>query len=189
MANFEIAFPKTLKWEGPIGPKGFVNDPVDPGGATQSGIIFLLWKKYAYKVGMQPTVEALRNMTEEQAKLIYKDFFWDRMWGDKIHNQSVANLLFDTMVNLDELKLVRGSVASTAIQMIQKHAATTVDGLMGPHTLNAINTVNQAVMFEGFKDARIIYYEDLAKRKPQMEKFLKGWLARVNDFHFEQQTV
>ena len=74
MADFEKAIPLILKHEG-----GWVDDKDDLGGATNRGIIFKVFKLYAEQLGLLPTKEALKTLTEAQAKQIYKLQFWDKM--------------------------------------------------------------------------------------------------------------
>ena len=42
MASFDAFFPTLLKYEG-----GFVNDPVDPGGATNKGVTMAAFRHCA----------------------------------------------------------------------------------------------------------------------------------------------
>ena len=171
MADFEKAIPHVLKWEG-----GFVNHPADPGGATNRGIIFSLFKEYAKSLGLLPNVDALKSLTEAQAKKIYKSHFWDKMQGDKFTDQSIANITFDGFVNS----------GYNGIKIVQRMAGTKTDGIIGTNSLFVINSAVPQVLFESIKDERIRYYESLAERKPQMQVFLKGWLNRINSFNYEQ---
>ena len=42
---------------------GYVNDPADPGGATNKGIIFRTFKKWANSdLGIEPTLGNLQNL-------------------------------------------------------------------------------------------------------------------------------
>lgn len=174
MAEFEKAIPHTLKWEG-----GFVNHPADPGGATNRGITFNLFKQYAKSLGFMPTVDALKNMTEVQAKSIYKVHFWDKMRGLEFKDQSVANITFDAFVNC----------GYNGIKIVQRMAGTNDDGIIGPNSLTAINGANPKVLFDSIKEERVNYYKDLAERKPQMGVFLRGWLNRVDSFVYKNYEL
>jgi hypothetical protein len=46
-----------------------------------------------------PTVEDIINISSKTSMLIYKHEFWNCIQGDLIKNQSVALLLYDTIVN------------------------------------------------------------------------------------------
>jgi lysozyme family protein len=170
MGNFSESIPHVLKWEG-----GFVDHPADPGGATNRGIILSLFKQYASELGLEPNVDALKLLTEEQAKRIYKKHFWDKMRGDDFRNQRVADITFDAFVNC----------GYNGTKITQRCAGTKPDGIIGPNSLEAINISMPETLFNKIKLARIEYYENLATRKPQMKVFLKGWLNRINSFKYE----
>ena len=86
MADFNKAIGKTLSKEGG---SRFTDDPQDRGGATKYGI-----SQRSY-----PNLD-IRNLTEHQAREIYKRDFWDRVRGDEVSSQPVAENLFDTCVNM-----------------------------------------------------------------------------------------
>ncbi|WP_202115095.1 glycosyl hydrolase 108 family protein [Gilliamella sp. Pas-s27] len=57
-----------LKHEG-----GYVNNPNDSGGATNKGIAWNTWVSYAKQdLGIEPTLENLKKLTDEQAEIIYR---------------------------------------------------------------------------------------------------------------------
>lgn len=172
MADFEKAIPIILKHEG-----GYVDHPADPGGATNRGIIFSLFKQYAKAIGLLPTLDALKSLTEDQAKFIYREHFWDRMHGDLFNDQQVANIVFDAYVNC----------GVSALKMLQREIGTAADGVVGPNTMAVVNAANPHLLFDGYKDARKDYYIRLAERKPALKVFLKGWLNRVEAFKYEIQ--
>ena len=167
MAEFDLAIPVILKHEG-----GYVNHPSDPGGATNRGIIFKLFKRYATLLGLEPTIDALKGLTELQAKQIYRLEFWDKMSGDQFKSQKVANIVFDGFVNM----------GNRALKMLQVEIGVSADGAIGPKTLETVNAGNETIIFQGYKDRRIKYYNDLVARKPELSVFLKGWMNRINSF-------
>lgn len=173
MANFDKFFPELLKHEG-----GFVDHPDDPGGATNKGVTMKTFKLYAQKLlGVEPTLENLKNLTDEQAGKIYKTMYWDRIKGDDIEFQELANIVFDFYVNA-------GANASKLLQRVLNDMGQdiAVDGGIGPKTLGAIDNVDQKELYRRYKQGRITYYKDLVERKPKLNVFLKGWLNRVNSF-------
>lgn len=170
MADFNKAIPHILKWEG-----GWVDHPNDPGGKTNRGITFTTFGRVAKPVlGIAPTVENLKNLTEDQAKKIYRSEFWDKMMGDAIKDQSVATIIFDGFVNMGR----------HAIRIAQDVVNVDRDGIVGSKTINAINAANAVELFANIKQARIDYYNNLAVNKPAMKVFLKGWLNRINSFEY-----
>jgi len=169
MANFYTAVELVLKHEG-----GFVNHPSDPGGATNRGITYNLFKRYAGLLLVPKTVDSLKNLTEEQAKYIYQREFWDRMKGSFFKDQQVANIAFDGFVNM----------GIKAIKLLQKEVGAWADGVIGNESIQAINSANPTILFNGYKDARIKFYIDLIARKPELAVFKKGWLNRINSFNY-----
>lgn len=169
MADFEKSIHIILKHEGL-----FADHPKDPGGATMRGITFTLFKRYADWLGVAPTVEVLKTLTEGQAKVIYKAEFWDKMQGDKFKSQRVADIVFDAYVNM----------GPRALKIFQTEIGVEADGVIGPVTLSILNNANPLLVFEGFKDARIYFYNNLAKQNPNMKVFLNGWLNRINSFNY-----
>lgn len=92
MADFELAFPITMRHEG-----GFVDDPDDPGGITNRGVTARMWE--AWK-GRMVTVEEMKALTVEDVKPFYKARFWDVLGLGKEEDQGRANSLFDFFVNV-----------------------------------------------------------------------------------------
>lgn len=166
MANFKPAFERTLKYEG-----GVANHPNDPGGLTNSGITLATFSKY-YEGG----ADALLHMTHEQCYTIYRKGFWNKIWGDDINSQSVAELFYDTAVNIG---------VKRAIEKMQMLLGVKVDGVVGKITLKAINDKNPQTLFNEYHDVRVAYYKQLVAKKPQMKCFLNGWLNRCRAFKFE----
>lgn len=173
MADFEKAIPHILKWEG-----GYVNHPKDPGGETKYGITDRLDGKVDGMVDLDGDGigdVSVKGLTVDQAKALYKRLFWNRMKGDLILNQQVADLIFDGYVNMG----VNG------LKVAQRAAKVVDDGKFGPATITAINKSNAYVLYKDIKSYRVIFYTDLVKRKPDMAVFLKGWMNRVNGFVFK----
>jgi lysozyme family protein len=175
MASFDAFFPVLLKHEG-----GFVNDPVDPGGATNKGVTMGVFKECAQKyLGVAPTLENLKALTDAQAGRIYKPLYWDKVCGDQIALQELANIVFDFQVNA-------GGSASKLLQRVLNELgakpALEVDGDVGPGTLAALAKADAKAVYRRFKEGRIAYYQDLVARRPPLGKFLNGWIKRVNSF-------
>jgi lysozyme family protein len=151
MADFKLAIPIVLQNEG-----GYVNDPNDPGGETKYGI-----SKHAY-----PDVD-IKNLTEEQASDIYLRDFWK---FDGIKIQEVANKVFDSYVNLKH----------TAIRLAQNCVGLPQDGLYGPRTEAAINSMSPTYFLTSYRQALVTYYRELTNDHPIFERYLTGWLRRAN---------
>jgi lysozyme family protein len=173
MADFNAFFPKLLGFEG-----GFVDDPADPGGATNKGITMKTFSGCARNLlGIEPTLGNLKALTDEQAGKIYKALYWDKVRGDDIALQELADIVFDFYVNA-------GGNATKLLQKVMNAAGAhvAVDGAIGPATIQALQGLDQKDIYRRYKQGRIDYYRDLAANHPSLAKFLKGWLNRVNAF-------
>jgi lysozyme family protein len=175
MASFDAFFPTLLKHEG-----GFVNDPVDPGGATNKGITMGTFERCAGQyLGIEPTVENLKALTDAQAGRIYKPLYWDKVRGDEIELQELANIVFDFQVNA-------GGNASKLLQKALNDLGASppleVDGAIGPATIAALKGMDQSEVYRRYKQGRVGYYKDLVAERPALGKFLNGWLNRVSSF-------
>jgi lysozyme family protein len=153
MADFNKAFEKVLKFEG-----GYVNDKSDSGGETKYGI-----SKKAY-----PGID-IKSLTLEDVKAIYKKFYWNKIKGNEINNQKIAELIFDTAVNMGVRRAVK--IAQTCL-------GVKVDGIVGNKTLNALNNCEEDNFINAYKLQRIKLYVEISKRGNNI-KFLRGWITRV----------
>lgn len=168
MAKYENIVPYILRWEG-----GFVNDPDDSGGATNLGVTIATFRAY---YGKQKTTEDLIHMTMGQWEHIFKTGYWDKILGDGIRSQSVANIIVDWCWM---------SGVKRVIKKVQKLLGVKADGIFGPKTLEALNSVNPSTMFLCIKSARVDYYKEIVGLNPKNRKFLKGWLNRLNALEYE----
>lgn len=195
MADLKISKAKTLKWEG-----GYCDIVGDTGGETIFGIArnkhpkLKLWDivdgyKREFKPNFSKTnyshLETLcienENFKDEMYSF-YRKEFWDKIKGDQIKSQEVANILYDFAVN---------SGVSRAVKTVQKainqtgygdHEPLKVDGVLGEKTLKEINRLDGKSLCNALCDERKMFLESIAK-KGSNAKFLKGWLNRVQDFY------
>jgi lysozyme family protein len=104
---------------------------------------------------------------------LVKNFFWANFWnavhGDEINDQAVANKIYDAGVNMG---------TGEAIRLIQTAVGVTVDGIIGPNTIAAINAVPEANELAKFKNVREEHYEAIVGAHPEDQRFLAGWLSR-----------
>src|ERR1700678_505793 len=89
-ANFNDCLNRLLKDEG-----GYGNDPQDPGGPTNFGITLTDFRKYIKADG---TAIDVKNMTKDQASVIYKERYWNALGCDDLPS-GVDYTCFDYGVN------------------------------------------------------------------------------------------
>jgi len=156
LTKFDDIIEVVLEHEG-----GYVNDPKDPGGETKYGI-----SKKAY-----PDVD-IKNLTEEEAKEIYKSDYWDKNKVDNLPDD-LKHIFFDMCVNMGRGTAVR--VLQRAIN--NKGGDLVVDGGFGPGTSFAL--AKYTPKLDRVRAFRVRYYVELVNRKPDLEKFYFGWFRRA----------
>mgnify|MGYP001569448910 FL=1 len=142
---------------------GYINHPSDPGGETNMGIA----KKF------YPDID-IKNLTRIQAIEIYHKDYWNKMNLLDIYDENLVLHLFDMGVNAG---------IKTAIKMIQRIVEAKADGIIGNETIGLINDYPDDLT-ELYKQERKKYYFSLARRKPELQVFLGGWLNRIDNTHF-----
>ena len=170
MASFDVFLPIVLRFEG-----GYANDPTDPGGETNKGITIATFQHCSHELlGIDPTSENLRALTDAQAGVIYKTLYWNKIQGDSFAVQALANIVCDFFVNA-------GTHATKLLQHVLNNMGANVveDGTIGQASLQALAGLDQVQVYRQYKQGRIGYYQALGQRYPQ---FLQGWLNRVNSF-------
>lgn len=170
MASFDIFLPILLGFEG-----GYVDDPSDPGGETNKGITMAIFQQCSHQLlGIDPTSDNLRAITDAQAGLIYKPLYWDKVRGDSMELQALANIVCDFYVNAGThaSKLLQHTLNGLGANLVE-------DGGIGPATVQALAQYPGVQVYSSYKQGRIAYYQGLGQRYPQ---FLDGWLNRTNAF-------
>lgn len=147
--TFDEAFDLLLGHEG-----GYVNNPADPGGETNWGI-----SKRQY-----PDLD-IRNLTRAQAKKIYQRDYWDRLQAGALP-EAIQFDLFDCAIN---------SGLETAARLLQRAVGTAEDGMIGPLTIAAVNTLGQWEVRAKFNARRLQFMTDLST----WPTFGRGWARRI----------
>lgn len=134
------------------------DDPDDRGGLTRFGIA----QNY------NPDVDVAR-LTRDQAELRYlTNYFYPASCED--FSRPLAIAVFDASVN-------HGPV--TAKKLLQSALRVSVDGLVGPATIAAIEASNQPQLLIDFLSHRALSYHEIAAASPSQTKFIRGWMRRL----------
>lgn len=167
MADFEHSIGFTLKNEG-----GYVDNPNDSGGATNFGITIGEYEAY---FGSPATAAEIKAMPLFVAKEIYKAKYWSTMRLDEVVSQGVATAIFDMGVNFGPFVATK-----MAQEACNKYAPPTVsvDGVLGPMTIQAINLINPKMFIGTFAGIVKAHYSAIVAANPKDHVFYKGWMAR-----------
>ena len=137
--SFEKAIEFALKWEG-----GYINHPDDPGGETNFGI-----SKRAY-----PSLD-IANLTEEQAKEIYRRDYWDKCGCNSLPEPEDL-IVFDTAINMGvnrALKLMEQVSLSVTLDWR--------DYLF--HRIEFYNQLNKPMFLRGWINRVLALYKEALK--------------------------
>ena len=170
--DITLLAPIVVKWEG-----GYVNDPLDKGGATNMGITLDTWKHVGYDKNNDKVINAIdiKLLDKRDFKAVLRKY-WDKWRADEIKNQSIADILVDWYWGSGKWGII----------IPQRLMGLTQDGIVGPKTIAAINKADQKKLFETIFAARIKFLNDIVKNNPSQKRFIKGWLNRLNDFKFSE---
>ncbi len=159
-SGFARSLPPVLVYEG-----GKVDDPRDPGGRTNQGVIQRVYDAWRKAHGQPPG--DVYNMTNAERDAIYRSQFWDAVQGDKLPD-GVDFCVFDGAVNSGPIQ---------SIKWLQRALGVAADGQLGTITLTALaaNT-NHVALVDAIVDRR----EAFLKQLKTFKTFGKGWLSRTS---------
>ena len=166
MAEFIPAFEKMIINEG-----GYVLRTVsgDHGGQTYAGIarnFHSNWEGWAIIDQGHTDNTELSQMVRN----FYKGNFWNKVKGDDLNHQGVAEAIFDFAVNAG---------VKTASKLAQLVIEATPDGIIGPKSVLKLNTEEEGYFIAKYALAKIARYAEICKRSPDQKKFLLGWINRT----------
>jgi lysozyme family protein len=167
---------------------GFVNDPDDPGGATNHGVTIGTLRR----LGIDLTGDALvdeadvRVITRTQAEEIFVEYYFRR--------PGLAGLPVVLQASVFDMYVNAGGNAVTVLQRLLADMgfACAADGVIGPQTLQAAAMAAEAApahLADAYAIARRNYYYNLADARPASRKYARkrdggkgGWITRAEAF-------
>lgn len=136
MANFKDSAARTNQFEG-----GYQCYPDDNGNWTggKKGVGFLIGTNrgitapelFLY-INRLPTIADMKNLTHNDAIQIYKKKFWDKIKGDEIKEQAMADQLYDMAVNAG---------VSAAVKLAESITGIPKTGKMTTLLINKLNSI------------------------------------------------
>jgi lysozyme family protein len=167
---------------------GFVNDPDDPGGATNHGVTIHTMRRLGLDLtGDGKVTEAdVRRLTQAQAVDIYIEHYHRRPGIGALPELLQASV-FDMYVN----------AGANAVKILQRLLTDMgfpcdPDGTIGPQTIRAAAMAAEAApghLGDAYAIARRNYYYAIADARPASRKFARrrdggkgGWIVRAEEF-------
>ncbi|WP_019500957.1 peptidoglycan-binding protein [Pseudanabaena sp. PCC 6802] len=161
------AFSKALEFTLPA-EGGFVDNPLDPGGRTNKGIIQSVYDSYRRRKGL-PLNDVL-NISDAEVSEIYANMYWKPAQCD-LMVLPLAVVHFDTAVNFG---------VAGAVMFLQEALGVAADGIFGPRTMALFQANNNVATANKIITGRIAYRHQRVVDAPSQGIFLNGWLNRDN---------
>jgi len=167
---------------------GYVNDPADPGGATNHGVTLGTLRRLGLDLTGDGQIDAgdVRALTPTQAVGIFVDQYFNRPGLNRLP-EVLQPSVFDMYVNA-------GANAVRILQRLLNALGRDLaeDGVLGPHTVAAAHAAaspDGGLLADAYAIARRNYYYALADARPQSRKFARradggkgGWILRAEGF-------
>jgi len=156
--SFTACIPIILMSEG-----GYVNNPRDPGGATNLGITQQTLSGW---LGHAASVADVQALTQAQVEPIYQADYYNAAHCHQLAT-GIDLMIFDEAVNQG---------VGRAIRTLQQAAGVAADGFFGPATLAAAQALVPATAIASIYGIRAAFYRGLG----DFGVFGVGWMARLN---------
>ncbi|MFW2586788.1 holin-associated N-acetylmuramidase [Sagittula sp. SSi028] len=167
---------------------GYVNDPDDPGGATNYGVTIHTMRRLGLDLDGNGRVDVadVKRITRAQAVDIYIDHYFHRPRIAELPEVLHATV-FDMYVN----------AGAHAVRILQRllndmDERCSVDGAIGPQTIAACARAYGKApdhLADAYGIARRNYYFRLADQRPSSRKYARtragakgGWIKRAEEF-------
>jgi lysozyme family protein len=173
MANFNTAYQIVRGHEA-----GFQIFPQDRGNRNSLGqLVGTNWginaQVYETYLGRPPSEQDMRDMPRTTAVAIFKELYWDRIYGDTIPDQQLANIFLDGVINHGQ-----------GVRLMQEVLGVAQDNRYGPASHAALLAGNPRNLHNAYKARRRSYYHQLVANDASQRVFLNGWLTRIDSFHY-----
>ena len=167
---------------------GFVNDPDDPGGATNHGVTIHTMRRLGLDLDGDGDVDVadVRILPRAKAAEIFERHYY--------HAAGIAKLPEPLRASVYDMNVNAGSNAIKNLQRVLRDLGEDIaaDGAIGPQTAGAAQRVFDLigeVLVDAYGIARRNYYYRLADGRPALRKFARrrdggkgGWIRRAETF-------
>lgn len=168
--NAEDCLSRILKSEG-----GYVNNPKDPGGATNMGVTIGTLRQLGMDLNGDGDIDVtdLKLLTKADAIKVFRHFYWDKVEADLLPG-GIDYATADFAVN--------SGPARAAIHL-QRVLGVEADGHVGPITIEAARKANPEDVVLELCASRLRFMRQIRHRKTGellWNTFGNGWKARVD---------
>ncbi|WP_424932524.1 holin-associated N-acetylmuramidase [Amaricoccus macauensis] len=167
---------------------GYVNDPDDPGGATNFGVTIHTMRSLGIDLtgDGRVTTADVKALSLEQAIEIYVNHYF--------HGPRISELPDPLQASVFDMQVNAGANAVRILQGLTGYfgQSLTADGQIGPKTAAAVEKAMAAApdhLVDAYGIARRNYYYKLADRRPASRKYARrrdggkgGWIVRAEEF-------
>ncbi|MFO1105207.1 MAG: holin-associated N-acetylmuramidase [Amaricoccus sp.] len=171
---------------------GFVNDPDDPGGATNHGVTLATMRQLGLDLNKDGavTVADLRGLTPDAAAAVYVAHYYETPKLNLLP-EPLQPSVFDMQVNagVNAVRILQRLLAVFGAQVRD-------DGVIGPATLRAVSRALAAApdhLVDAYGIERRNYYYRLGDQRPASRKYARardggkgGWILRAEEFISER---
>lgn len=170
---------------------GYVNDSDDAGGMTYMGISRVNnpdWPGWGIIEEHLPLRRReIINGDEELYNMVldfYDEKFYSRLRLDEFEDVVIAAHLLCQSVHSGRKTGVR--LLQEALVEVLPGQEIVVDGYIGPDTIGFSNSCFEDlelrdILVDCYVEKRREFYQDIVERKPSQQKFLNGWMNRVDN--------
>lgn len=167
---------------------GYVNDPDDPGGATNFGVTIHTMRCLGLDLDRDGAVTPLdvQALSRDEAVDIFVDHYF--------HGPGIAALPEVIQASVFDMQVNAGGNAVKILQRLLRDMGMdiSVDGAIGPQTIRAAHAAAANAplhLADAYGIARRNYYYALGDRRPASRKYARrrdggkgGWILRAEEF-------
>ncbi len=167
---------------------GYVNDPDDPGGATNFGVTIHTMRRLGLDLDGDGDIDPddVKRLSRQQAVDIFVQHYFERPRIAQLPSPLHATV-FDMYVN----------AGGNAVKILQRLLSQmgypcSVDGVLGPQSIAAARNAHTDApdhLVDAYGIARRNYYFRIADRRPASRKYARtraggkgGWIKRAEEF-------
>lgn len=161
------------------------SNPVPDGSGyhTNEGITWTAFSN-VYGTGAD-SIARFYTMNDSDWGTIFKSLYWDKILGDQITSQRIADIIVDWVWGSGTY-YPEANIQDILIHTFNQHIAE--DGVFGNQTVASLNAADEPTEWSAIVAKRFWYLDAITAAHPTNQQFLQGWKNRMNNLiYFENQ--